>query len=250
MIQNFFYISLTFFIQLLITGNSSKTIVLLGDSLVNRPYIYHDMKNKIMKFLISRFITINDNDISILNYGIDGNKIFEIFRRTENMLVEANPDAVILYWDSDISDIDESILSNDEISALRSFFYQNVTMTCEMILKFKANISLAVAGPSVLGEGGLLPLKYQNKISMLNDYRNINQRVCSELGIPYIDMRSGFLNDIGNSYYYFKYFHTVDGEHPNDRGTLVESSLFASQINFWMMNYSSALYYASNDLQN
>ena len=73
------------------------TVVLLGDSLINRPWNEHSLSSKIMSLL-----NTTDN-ITLINSGQNGEEIESILARTPTMLAEFKPWAVILFWDSDCS---------------------------------------------------------------------------------------------------------------------------------------------------
>ena len=117
------------------------------------------------------------------------------------MLAEYNPHAIILFWDSDCSDVDESVLSMEEIVALRANYSQHVQEVGSKILLHPSlrQSCLAIAGPEVLGEGivanPLEPSRFEGKDGMLDDYRNMTAAVACSLGVNYIDVRQAFQDD-------------------------------------------------------
>jgi hypothetical protein len=62
-------------------------------------------------------------------------------------------DAVILLWDSDISDVDERDLSPSSISELHTNYIANVTNVITEIQKSKNGVKMPLAGPILLGNG-------------------------------------------------------------------------------------------------
>lgn len=70
---------------------------------------------------------------------------------------------------------------------------------------------------------------------MLDTYRDINIRICAEYGITYFDLRTALQNAIlaANSTDDNGYV-TDDGEHLNDRGTMIAAQLYAQAINKWL----------------
>lgn len=53
-------------------------------------------------------------------------------------------------------------------------------------------------------------------------------------GVQYIDIRNRFLEAIPSWWDFRGGWVTVDGEHPNERGTWIEAKLFADQLNLWL----------------
>lgn len=61
--------------------NQTYNIVLFGDSLINFPFQYYELSEKISAYL-------PDFQVEIQNYGIDSNRIGDMRRRVDNMLAE------------------------------------------------------------------------------------------------------------------------------------------------------------------
>ena len=61
--------------------NQTYHIVLFGDSLINFPFQYYELSEKISAYL-------PDFSVEIENYGIDSNRIGDMRRRVDNMLAE------------------------------------------------------------------------------------------------------------------------------------------------------------------
>ena len=85
-----------------------------------------------------------------MNVASSGSKIFDMRSKLGDILdLEAVPHAVILYWDSDVSDVDESKMTADEVDDLRTQYRDNLSFTLSQLV---LNISyVAVAGPGILG---------------------------------------------------------------------------------------------------
>jgi len=177
-------------------ANNQKniTIVLLGDSLVYQPCRKHHLIEKIHERLSN--VTIS---VRIVNEGVNSDTISKIRDRTTEMLLRYQPDGVILFWDSDCSDYDESTMSEDEIKQLRTTYSEKLVLVSKEILN--SGSLLSISGPEVLGEG-----KNEVKTSMLNDYRDMNRNISSTLRINYIDMRQAFLDDCPDSYPLYAHF--------------------------------------------
>jgi hypothetical protein len=61
---------------------------------------------------------------------------FEILDRVDNVLNESHPQFVILFWDSDCSDVDEYILDATQINELRESYRKNLIEVCTRIHKY------------------------------------------------------------------------------------------------------------------
>jgi hypothetical protein len=106
----------------IVVSNRTLRIVLLGDSLINRPYESFDLGEK-MKAYLSQY----DYVFEITNCGFDGHKIEDIRKSPlHNCSLPLNPHAVILFWGSDCSNVSEFKYSEDEISRLRETYVSNV----------------------------------------------------------------------------------------------------------------------------
>ena len=172
---------------------------------------------------------------------MNGDTISAILNRVDSVLAEIQPQAVILFWDSDCSDIDEEHLNPKEKQALRETYRSNLLAVSSKILA--QGSLLAIAGPELLGEGPKMLDSYWyqhrhgtylSKTAMLNDYRVINEEVALQLkSVPYIDIRKAFLDAIPE-WSYNSGCVTLDGEHPNNFGAIIEANLFSYIINQWL----------------
>ena len=102
--------------------DSTLRIVLLGDSLINRPYEMHNLGGKIQNYL-SQY----DYTFDIVNCGFNGAraaslKTFPLM----NCTLPLKPHAVMVFWDSDCSDVAEYNYSEDEVSELRASYVADV----------------------------------------------------------------------------------------------------------------------------
>jgi hypothetical protein len=81
------------------TGVAEFHVALLGDSLINYPYVHFNLPS-----LMSNMLP--ELSVKWYNYGDDGDTIADINDRVGAMLSVLLPrlDAVILFWDSDVSD--------------------------------------------------------------------------------------------------------------------------------------------------
>lgn len=212
-------------------GNNIPTyrLTLIGDSLIHRPFKEFNLGGRLQH----RFTTVN---LNITENAESDQTIAECYQNINADVPFDSADMVILYWDTDVSDYNEYAMADEEIAIKRSYYRSNLTAVINAVQA--ANVSkMAISGPTILGEGlffrQYLYVSRENKKSMLNDYRQINIDIAEELGVDYIDMRKAYLQALP-AYWFFPAYHlTLDGEHPNDRGTGIIVKQFAKQISEW-----------------
>lgn len=89
-----------------------------------------------------------------------------------------------------------------------------------------------------MGEGGMLFApdegRFRDKEPMLEAYSTINKQAATRVGIPYIDVRRAFLDFIPSYQLCYSRCVTLDGEHENDRGTVILARLFATSLSNWL----------------
>jgi hypothetical protein len=198
--------------------------LILGDSLPIHldPLLYKNIR--------SRGKYIRNIDV----YGYNGNPIAAIKEKYYN-----NFDAyvrngyyrgVILFYDSDVSNYDETTMTPTQVTSLRQSYEENLVA---IIHSIKPYAKLAVASPALLSDGNYTRMIANfgaNKTQMLNDYASINQRICADTGIEYIDIRGAYLDSLHRGY---DPAEVEDGEHPNALGQDIAGRLFASVLDTW-----------------
>jgi hypothetical protein len=75
---------------------------------------------------------------------------------------------------------------------------------------------------------------------MLNDYRDINKKICANYNITYIDVRGALLSAIPSWWVWSMGYVTIDGEHLNSQGVEIVSQLFANVIDDWLVKLNSS----------
>lgn len=70
---------------------------------------------------------------------------------------------------------------------------------------------------------------------MLDRYMTINQELCENNSVQYIDTRHPFLSALPANYYGYQGCLTIDGEHENDNGAIIIAKLFSEAILGWIM---------------
>mmetsp|Transcript_3274 Transcript_3274/g.4935 ORF Transcript_3274/g.4935 Transcript_3274/m.4935 type:complete len:298 (+) Transcript_3274:58-951(+) len=202
------------------------TVVLFGDSLINIPCLYFGLQEKLQH----QFPNFN---LNIINAGINGGNIAMMNARVYTDVIDLNPDAVFIYWDTDISDQPVDVLSEESTQI------DYVNSLTQVVTAIKKNSTyFAVAGPGILGEGPIFPSDdFYVKRDMLDFYRSLNKNTTESLGVPYIDMRGALQNAIPKTWFWSRWYVSADGEHPNERGTRIIAQQFGIYMNIWLSGY-------------
>lgn len=202
--------------------NNRVKVVLFGDSLIDVPFSRNALDEKIRRQFPFYLLDIE-------NEGIGGNKIHNLKERMYSDVVSKKPDIILLYWDSDVSDQDADYLEE------KSTELQYKEDLSEVVRILKNTSKLAVAGPGLLGEGPLFSLDYfYRKNRLLNHYREINKNISQENGILYVDIRKALKDSIPSTWIFSMGFCTMDGEHPNERGSQIIAEQFGLAINLFL----------------
>lgn len=237
------------------SSGQSMRIVLYGDSLINRPFNDYDLSGYMHRDL-KRILKNKNKNITfdIINQGYDGHKISELKEDIKiGRVLDSNPDIVILFWDSDISDTEIEVLETNEYQTQ----YRNDLQF--VIDKLKSTVKyIAIASPALLGQGSLFRRnKFKGKDRFLDLYGRINEQVAgSNSHCVFIDMRRAwkravpFYNPLSTCFFQemklsnccsvclgmCMWGPTVDGEHPSLYGTQIESRQFAMAIDKLLSN--------------
>ena len=203
---------------------SATTVLLIGDSLTNRPFIRFDFGAMIRKNVPKPLILWNECQ--------DGSKIGSVYKRLKTGLAH-NASLVLLFWDTDSSDVDESLLDAAVVKELRSNYTRTLRLVINETLNYPGVKHMAIAGPGMFGtEGTLLrPLRFLNKQSCFDDYAEMNRAVAAEYPrVTYIDVRNRLKKEIPSYWLLYKWWLTVDGEHLNYRGSLIVGDMFSAWL--------------------
>lgn len=191
-------------------------IVLLGDSLIHRTCLEHNL----IDLLRSR--TDDKFTLNFIDAGVNANMILDISQRLAPILNNIRntrlPSFVFLLWDSDAADIDESLLSQGEVKSLRARYARTLHFVLKQLTRTEAQV--VVSGPVLYGKEG--------KTKALNDYRDINRKMCKDISVEYVDLRSIFLQREAEGMQ-----TTSDGEHFNAAGAEILANQIAKLISRW-----------------
>lgn len=209
-------------------GRPMKRIVFVGDSFVHRSARDHDLLGAIHDELATRHPAYN---LDLVDAGVNGNRIADIQGRLDRDVIALRPHAIVLYWDSDISDVNERSMTPAEVREVRTAYERTLRDVASRLVATGAFVIMS--GPTLIGER---PRGRNPKDSQLDAYRRINRRVASAFGIRYIDTRRAFFAhrppdmpaDVS------KGILTEDGEHFNEPGARLIQSLFVDGLDGWL----------------
>lgn len=131
-------------------SNSHIKIAFMGDSLVSQAYFDLNLVDQMMNELKN----LNSNiiyNISFQCFASGGSAIANIKQNQLLSVVKYQPNGTILFWDTDVSGVDETTMTQDEVSSLRSTFQANVREVTQTILN-ETNSLMVLSGPGVLGD--------------------------------------------------------------------------------------------------
>lgn len=89
-------------------SSSTFKIILFGDSLVNIPFKNFGLSEKIR----AKF---PEKNLEIINAGVNGHTISYLRARLDKDVLSLQPNAVLLLWDSDVSNFNVETLDSAEI---------------------------------------------------------------------------------------------------------------------------------------
>jgi lysophospholipase L1-like esterase len=209
-------------------GRPEKRIVFVGDSFVHRSLKGHGVLDALRDELGRLHPAYS---LSVIDAGVNGNRIGDILERLDRDVLEERPDAVVLYWDSDVSDVDERGMTPAEVRELRASYERDLRQVLSRLLASGAFVIMS--GPTLIGER---PHGHNAKDAQLDAYRRINRRVARSLGIRYVDTRRAFFaaRPPGTPADVSKGLLTEDGEHLNQQGALLVQKMFAEALNNWL----------------
>ena len=203
-------------------------VVFVGDSLIHRSAEDHGMLDAVARELARRHPALQ---FEMVDAGVNGNMIADIQARLDDDVIALAPAAVVLYWDSDVSDVDESHMSTSEVAAQR-VAYRGVLQ--DVVTRLVASgTHVIVSGPTLIGEA---PRGTNPKDGMLDEYRRINRAVARSVSVPYIDTRRAFLEQLKGQLAAGQDRKplTEDGEHLNAAGAALAQQQFVAALDWWL----------------
>lgn len=171
------FLLMTSFIQ-----TKTKKIIFFGDSITQMGVQqggYIQQINELAKH------NQRDKEFELIGKGIGGNKVYDLYLRLEEDVLNLSPDVVFIYIG--INDIwhKQGAGTGTDIDKYE-LFYQT------LIRKMKAkNIQVVLCTPTVIGE------RHDNTNQQdkeLNEYSDVIRRLATSNGLKLVDLRSSFLN--------------------------------------------------------
>ena len=219
-----------------ISDNPIRRIVVLGDSLVNRSFREHNLAGKLQSEL-------SGGKLDVINCGYSAVKVAWLLSNAiDECVLLAQPDAVFILMDTDVSDVNEEPLTADDVEQLRTNYHSNLTRIIETLQQPSTGISfIALCSPGVLGETSYAwfqptQLRFHHKGSMLHAYTEQNRAIAVIAGIAYIDVQKAFHAVIPRYQLSYAWCCTKDGEHLNERGTQIVATLMAQSLRTWLFD--------------
>ena len=164
-------------------------------------------------------------------YGYEIARIRSQFAHTYQTSVQMGfIKGVIVFFDSDVSNVVESAMNASEVVNLRANYKSNLKALIETIIPHS---KVGIAGPGLMSDDNyarMIELFGENKTQMLNDYAAMNKEVCAATGAEYIDIRDAYLQSLHAGLDPTSY---LDGEHPNAIGQSIAGSMFAARFDKW-----------------
>jgi hypothetical protein len=209
--------------------NTHRRIILFGDSLIGKPTLYYNLNQQLQVKINNYFHPYQQ--FEVISSGVDSDTIAKLKDRMYYDCIYCRPEAVIMYWDSELTNLPKSYLSSQEGIDT----YTNNLI--DVITALKSSVKyVAVSGPNLLGE---LREGHNSYDKYLNMYRQINRDVSLSYNIPYIDIRQAFLDaDRLKGWDQSSGYLTLDGEHPSEAGSKIEVNVFYDQLVMWYGNGS------------
>lgn len=171
------FLLMTSFIQ-----TKTKKIIFFGDSITQMGVQqggYIQQINELAKH------NQRDKEFELIGKGIGGNKVYDLYLRLEEDVLNLSPDVVFIYIG--INDIwhKQGAGTGTDIDKYE-LFYQT------LIRKMKAkNIQVVLCTPTVIGE------RHDNTNQQdkeLNEYSDVIRRLATSNGLKLVDLRSSFFN--------------------------------------------------------
>lgn len=196
-----------------------KKIVFFGDSITQQgtgPKGYITM----MKDILQQQDT---NNYELIGAGIGGNKVYDLYLRIENDVINQSPEIVVLFIG--VNDVWHKSTHGTGTDADKfEKFYRAIIFKLQA-----AHAKVILCTPAVIGE------KKNNANQQdddLNKYAAITRGIANDLQLPLCDLRELFLNynEEHNTSDAYSGILTTDGVHLNDAGNRLVAEALLEKI--------------------
>lgn len=196
-----------------------ERVVFVGDSLVNRSEEEHGLLARVGG-LLERLHP--DRRFELLNAGVNGDTIAGIRARLQHDVIDLAPSAVVLYWDSDAADVEDSEESPERAAELRVDYERHLAAVLDLLRS--ATPHVIVAGPTLYGER---PRGQNPKDRVLDSYAEINRRISHLHRATWVDTRRAAFTALERDP---ALRLTEDGEHLSAEGTMLLGDELAAAL--------------------
>lgn len=196
----------------------SLTILFFGDSITRQG----SSENGFIRVLEEELIAKKDEATRLINAGIGGNKVTDLFLRFNEDVLSKNPDEVVIWIGiNDVWHRDHG--TGTDLNKFSGFYQQMINQ-----LK-QRGIKVILCTPSVIGElnDGSNPHD-----DLLNDFSKAIRKLAKDNQCELIDFRKEFQeyeakNNVDNN---SKGILTTDGVHLNSQGNQFVANIFKSAL--------------------
>ena len=196
----------------------SRTIVFFGDSITRQG----STENGFIRILQDDLNAKQDNSTQLINAGIGGNKVTDLFLRFNEDVLSKNPDEVVIWIGiNDVWHTDRG--TGTDLNKFSSFYQK-------MIDQLKArNIRVILCTPGVIGE---LNDHSNPHDGLLNAFSKSIRKLATDNNCELIDFRKEFQdyeikNNVNNE---AKGILTTDGVHLNSQGNQFVATIFKKAL--------------------
>lgn len=192
-------------------AGKKKRIVFFGDSITEQGIQPGGYITKIDSIIKQENV---DTQYELIGAGIGGNKVYELFLRLDEDVINKNPDITVLYIGvNDVWHKTTKGTGTDEDKFEK--FYRAIIKKLQYV-----NSKVILCTPAVIGERK----DYTNsQDGDLNRYSNIIKKLATEFSLPLVDLRKLFVDydAVNNLENKDRGVLTTDGVHLNPIGNLL-----------------------------
>jgi lysophospholipase L1-like esterase len=204
---------------------NNKIILFIGDSITDCGRSYpvgynEDLGNGYVSLINSTLCASYPNlNFEILNAGISGNRITDLDERWERDVDAHNPDWLcIKIGINDVWRHFDMMLSDDQVSIqlYEKLYRKLIEITLDKVEK------IILISPYYIEPDKNDPMR-----RMMDDYRQVVERLSKEYKLPYVNTQNAF-----DRYLAFKSYETLaeDKVHPNQTGHMIIAKEFLKAI--------------------
>lgn len=196
----------------------SRKIIFFGDSITkggSKPDGFIELLDQHLK-------ASGNTRVELVNAGIGGDKITDLFFRFDKDILSQHPDQVVIYIG--INDVwHQNVGTGTDLNKYIRFYE-------EMIRQLQARkIDILICTPSVIGEKKDFTNKYDGD---LNAFSNAVREIARKSGVALLDLRKAFIayEQTHNSQNQAKSLLTEDGVHLNKAGNALLARLMKEKL--------------------